>query len=475
MRLRVAVAPAAGGTTVTFEAGSDLRVPYWQPFVVALAHVEARRQLRQAAATLAATLDGRPAPRAPRSLPLLPPVPFTDEQARRLGAIAAVAAAASFCGALLTQNGDAAVDAFRGSDGSLGVALAIARAGAVVSLVTASMSDRFGRRRVLLLCLVGAAAANAVSAAAPTFAVFTGGQLMTRAFTNAVLAIAGIAAVEEAPEGARAFALSIFALAFGIGFSLSVVLLPFADLGREGWRIAFALSALSVALVPGLRRHLHETARYRRLRTATWRPSQMFREQYGRRFLLLGSAAFLANLFSAPSSQLTNRYLHRTHDFSNSDVALFRTITLGLPGVIGIVAAGRLAESRGRRSVALLGMVVATFFQAAFFLTDGVFLWVAPVIGIVAAASTGVALGTLDAELFPTESRGTSGGFLVFCGIAGAAVGLLLATSLRGVAGGLGPAIALCVLAPLVAAVFVVPRLPETARRTLDEISPSAD
>jgi len=37
----------------------------------------------------------------------------------------------------------------------------------------------------------------------------------------------------------------------------------------------------------------------------------------------------------------------------------------------------------------------------------------------------------------------------------------------------LGPAIALCGIASLIAAVFVVPRLPETADRALDDVSPS--
>jgi hypothetical protein len=59
------------------------------------------------------------------------------------------------------------------------------------------------------------------------------------------------------------------------------------------------------------------------------------------------------------------------------------------------------------------------------------------------------------------------------CGVSGSVVGLLVATQLEDVVGGLGPAIAICGLAPLVAAFFVVPRLPETRARHLDEISPS--
>jgi hypothetical protein len=49
----------------------------------------------------------------------------------------------------------------------------------------------------------------------------------------------------------------------------------------------------------------------------------------------------------------------------------------------------------------------------------------------------------------------------------------VLATNLDDVVGGLGPAIALCGIASLLAAVFVLPWLPEPADRTLDEVSPS--
>ena len=269
----------------------------------------------------------------------------------------------------------------------------------------------------------------------------------------------------------------MFALALGAGFGLSVVLLPLADLGDYGWRISFALSAALVLLVPLIARHLKETHRYVRVaRKSTTR--QRFRElvdsAYGFRFLLLGLAAFLTNVFSAPSSQLTNRYLTHAHDFTNSDVALFRTVTAGVPGIVGVVLASRLAESRGRRPVTIIGLLVATGAQGAFFLAgNDLLLWITPVIAIIAAACAGLALGTLDAELFPTEVRGTSSGFLLVSGVAGSAVGLVVATQLRDVVGGLGPAVALCGIASLLAAVFVVPRLPETAERHLDDVSPS--
>jgi MFS family permease len=464
------------GARVTFEAASEGTIPYFGWFVNLLRQLDARRELRYTTARVDAALRHDAEPEPPRRLSLLPPVLFTSEQTARLAAIAIVAAAASFCGALFTQNGDAVTETFHRSDSDLGWALAISRVGVLVSLVAAGLADRFGRRRMLLACVVGAAVANAVTAVAPTFTVFTVAQLFTRAFVNAVLVIAGLAAVEEAPEGARAFALSMFGLAFGFGFAFSVILLPLADLGDNGWRIAFAVSALMIFIVPSLRRHLQETTRYQRVEASVdkrGRVREVFDRRYGRRFLLLGLVAFLTNIFQAPSSQLANRYLHREHDFSNSEVALFRSVTAGVPGIIGVVLGGRLAESRGRRPVTIIGLLVASAFQMSFFLTSGPLLWITPMIAIVAALAGGLALGALDTELFPTEVRGTSNGFLLVCGVVGSAVGLIVATNIKSSVGGLGTAIALCGIAPLIAACFVVPRLPETADRHLDDISPS--
>jgi MFS family permease len=109
----------------------------------------------------------------------------------------------------------------------------------------------------------------------------------------------------------------------------------------------------------------------------------------------------------------------------------------------------------------------------AFFLVGGPLLWVASTLAIIAAASSTLTIGTMDAELFPTEVRGSSNGLMLVASVAGSAVGLLAAGWLAGPLGGLGRAIALCGLGPLVAALFLIRRLPESAHRALDEVSPS--
>src|SRR5262249_33231892 len=137
------------------------------------------------------------------------------------------------------------------------------------------------------------------------------------------------------------------------------------------------------------------------------------------------------------------------------------------------IIAGKLAETRGRRPVAIVGLAVATVFQMAFFLGSGAVLWFASTIAIIAASSAAIVLVAFDTELFPTEVRGTSNALLLVCAVGASAAGLLLATNLEASLGGPGAALAVWGIAPLLAAAFVMPWPPEPADRKLDDLSPS--
>lgn len=467
--------PAPSSSEVHLRATTPLAVPYFRWFVHPLLHLALRRGLRHAGAAITAEVHGHPAPAPPRPSPVLPTVPFTPEQASVLATVGMIAALCGFGGALVGQNVDFVADSFGVSNDRLGVALAVTRLGVLVGLVATALADRRGRRRLVLVSVSGLCLANAVSAAAPGLAVFTGAQFLTRGFLNAAVIVAAIVAVEEAPEGARAFSLAMLSLAGGAGFALAVVLLPLGDLGEGLWRIPFLLSAASALLLPRLARRLPETGRYERLvarGAQRGRVGEVLDRWYGPRFVLLAAVAFLANVLAAPAAQFTNRFLADERGYSGLDITLLRSVTNGLPGVVGVIVAGRLAERLGRRPTAAVGLAAAALLNVAFFLGSGPVLWVASTLGIVAAACGGLALGALDAELFPTEVRGTSNALLLVFGVAGSAAGLLLAGWLSDPLGGLGPAIALLAVGPVLAAVAFVPRLPESAMRRLDDVSP---
>jgi MFS family permease len=269
----------------------------------------------------------------------------------------------------------------------------------------------------------------------------------------------------------------MLALAGGFGFSISVIILPLADIGAQAWRIPFALGTLMILLAPVIGRRLGETRRYEALtRTDVdrGRVRDIRGRGYGRRFVLLAAVAFLLNIFSAPSSQLANKYLTDAHNFSNSGIALFRTVTTGFPGLFGLLLGGRLAEVRGRRPIAVIALTIATATQMIFFLSGGALIWVMAATSIVAASTGGIALGTLGVELFPTETRSTSNGLLGVIGVFGSALGFVItAVLVSGHPGDLGRAVALCGIGALIASVFLVPLLPESHTKALDDVSPS--
>jgi len=232
------------------------------------------------------------------------------------------------------------------------------------------------------------------------------------------------------------------------------------------WRFATALIA----------RRLSETTRYTALaRTDVdrGRVRDIRDRGYGRRFVLLAAVAFLLNVFNAPSSQLTNKYLTDVHAYSNSGIALFRTITTGVPGLLGLVVGGRLAEVRGRRPIAAIALTIAVGTQMIFFLSGGLVLWFMSAVSIIAASAGGIALGTLGVELFPTETRSTSNGLLGVVGVLGSALGFVVTGALAHPKGEIGRAIALCGIGALAASVFLVPLLPESRAQLLDTVSPT--
>jgi MFS family permease len=383
----------------------------------------------------------------------------------------------SFASALSGQLADPIGDSFGASDARLSVALAVTRFGAIVAIFATALADRRGRRRAILLGVSGSAIACLISAVAPTLEVFTGAQMLQRAFVNTTIIVAGIAVIEEAPDGARAYSASMLALAGGFGFSFAVVALPFADIGTYGWRVPYVAGALTIFLAASIARNLAETTRYQQIAARPEVERGQIREligtRYGRRFALLAAIGFLANIFNAPSSQLMNKYLSDVRDFSNSGIAIFRTVTTALPGLIGLVMGGRLAERRGRKPVAIVALLIATSTQMIFFLQGGSVLWITSAVSVLTSAAAGIALGTLDAELFPTELRGTSNALLLVVSVLGSATGLVLAGTLSDPLGGIGRSIALCGIAGMLAAIIFVPRLPETNDQTLDEVSPT--
>ena len=348
---------------------------------------------------------------------------------------------------------------------------------AVVALIAGGvMTDRMGRRRLLLGSVAFVLVASALSAAAPGLGTWGLLQVLVNGGTNLAFLVGFIAAVEEAPEGSRTYTIAIVGIAAGLGFVAGAVLLPLADLHPEAWRLLYAVSLGGLAFLPGAAGKLRETRRYQALAARDarrGRVGEVVDRTYRGRFLLLCLTGFLLSAHFAPQSQLLNRYLGDERGFSGAGILLLRAVTQACPALIAAYVGGRLAESRGRRPVAREGLIVGALATAGLFMVGGPLLWVMLAVSTLGQGFAGPALSAFGTELFPTEVRGTAGAGLTVTSVAGSAAGLLVAGFLSAPLGSLGAGIAVTAAGPLIVALALVRHLPEARGRLLDDVSPS--
>lgn len=458
--LDCSAAPRNGRADVTARGGA--RLPYFGWLLAPLLRLAARDGLRRVASGSSA-------------LPWwLPPVRIPPEQAAVYATLCAAVAIATYCGALLGQSGAYVASNFGVDTPTLSFALALARLGSIVALFGSVLADRRGRRRVLLVAVAGTCATTLASALAPTFAVFAVFQLLARGFVNLALGVAGICLIEEAPERGRAFMVSIAAMAGGAGFAVGAVLLVLADTTAWAWRILFVVGGAGLLLLPSMRSRLRESRRFAGLAARgarTGRVLELVDRTYGRRFALIVAVAFLTNAFVSASSQLTNPFLIDERGYSALGILALRAVAQGPLTLVAVWFGGRLAESAGRRPLVVWGTFCAIVLEALFFLAGGPWMWLALLGSTVAGALATPAFGAMGGELFPTEVRGSANAGVLLGGVTGGVVGLAV-TGWLTESMALGSAIALVAVPAALAALVMVPFLPEGAGRDLDDLSP---
>jgi MFS family permease len=392
-----------------------------------------------------------------------------------LGLLCALSIAAGYLGALLSQTIAFVADDFGASDAQQGAALTAARAGVFVSMVVIALADRKGRRTALAFTLQAGALVMATAALAPNLVAFGASQTLARGFVTAAFVLLGILAAEEMPAGSRAFAVSVMAMTAALGAGMVLWFLPIADLDPAAWRALYVVPLVWLMVVRLLVGGLPESGRFQRSEQTELddleghTPEAQRRHRW--RLLLLGSSAFLFELFLTPSSQFLVDFLRDDRGFAAWEVSLFQ-IGTNLPGGIGIVVGGRLADTRGRRVVGSVGLLVGVATTAIMFNVAGWSMWAWSFVGSLVGAAVIPALGVYRPEMFPTHLRGRANSVITFLSVSGAATGLLVVGYLSDRWGSVGPPIALLALGPVVLAALVLLFYPETAHRELEDINP---
>lgn len=395
-----------------------------------------------------------------------PPDRLDARQAAVLGLLGAASVVSGFLNTLFTQTSTFAADEFGISKHGLGIAGTVVRLGIVLALPLVYLADRIGRRRTVAFAAFAAPIVAAFGALAPSFGLLTATQAVARPLGLALDLLVAVVAAEEMPRSSRAYAVSILAMASGFGAGICVMALPLADLGTRGWRFVYLVPLVFLVFARDLGRRLPETRRFaapHAVRSALPR----------RRFTVLAASALIGNFFVAPASFFQNNYLDRVRGYSAGRISLF-TLATQTPAGVGLVVGGKLADLRGRRIMAAVGLLVSTAFVTSSFQWGGAVMWSGAFLGGFVGGIAYPALAVYRTELFPTGRRSWAGGLITAAALIGGSGGLLLAGALLD-HHGYGPVMGSLAVCEIVVAVLVITSYPETAHRELEELNPEDD
>lgn len=402
-----------------------------------------------------------------RRPPWAPPDVLTERHVHVLGLLAAASLLSAFINTLFTQTVAFAGDDLGVGDWGRGVGGTVVRLGIVLGLPAALAADRIGRRRVIVVLAHVAPLIAALGALAPNFATLVATQTVSRPLGLALDLLIAVVAAEEMPRSSRAYAVSILAMANGLGAGFAVVTLPLADLGDSGWRLVYALAVVWLVVAVDLSRRLPETHRFT-THAARERPTVPMQR---RRLAVQMAVAFFGNVLLAPASFFQNSYLKDDRGFSAAMVAVFTLVT-STPGAIGLVIGGRFADRRGRRRLAVTCVPIGAILIALSFRYAGPPMWTAAIAGAVVAATAYPSLAVYRTELFPTGRRGRAAFLILASALIGGSLSLLATGALLDRDVAYGNVMVWLVAGPLVVAAIVWRTYPETAHRELEEINP---
>jgi MFS transporter, putative metabolite:H+ symporter len=362
----------------------------------------------------------------------------------------------------------------------------VVRVGAVVSFFLLTLADRFGRRPMITLTILGYALFTGLTGMARSIEAFTTYQFCARIFLAAEFALALIIIGEEYPTRWRSIGISLLAGIGALGTIAAFVTAQYV-LTYYDWRTMYLLGLFPVALVFLVRLGMKETRRFEHVRRTGHTPSLRqqlatlrvpFQRRYRARSLLVTLIWNCNHMVTSPA--VTFWTIHAAHDLHYTPKQYSIVVAVGyLFGfLVGAPAAGFFMNRFGRRRTCGLYYLSAAVAIFALFASDSTDLRVQMALmslTIFFFLGAGASTNTFATELFPTEIRAT--GYSWTTNLFGRAAEIITPFAIGWLADriGISAAVGVMAIGPILGGLTVLRYAPETNNKTLEEISAELD
>ena len=399
------------------------------------------------------------------------PEPLTSRQKSVLKLLWLACLPAAYVNTVFTQTVAYAATEFNISERGQGFAAAIVRWGVIIAIPIAAYADKVGRRRVIITLAWFAPLIISLGALSPSFTFLVATQTIGRPLGIALTVFVLVFATEEMGTNTRAWALSILAVGSGVGAGSAVGAIPLAGFSESSWRLVYLIGIAWLAVAFVLSRSLPETERFLALHDEQLHHTDVQTHIHRDRLWLQIAVAVLTNVFVATASIFQSRYLKDVRGYSAFEISMFITITT-IPATIGLVAGGRLADKVGRKAVAIATVPTGTLLFASSFSMHGISMWLIAIAGGILLGISYPAMAVFRSELFPTAHRNMASILIMVASLIGGSIGLVVAGFLLDSGMSYGRVMLTFALGPVLVALLVAFKYPETAHLELEDINP---
>ena len=359
------------------------------------------------------------------------------------------------------------------SEAGGGQLVAVVSAGTLLSYIFVRLADRYGRRRILSITILGYATFTFLTAFSRTPYDFAFYQIAARVFLVAEWALAMVYAAEEFPADRRGFVIGVIQAATMLGSVSCAAVAPVLLSTALGWRSVYLIGVIPMLLLAYARRGLKESTRYLEQAGPQGMPTRpftaIFQTKYGRRVLQVALVWALTYICTQSAVIFWKEFAVNERGMTDGEVGLAVALAsiAALPFVFYV---GKMVDDIGRRKSSVVFYSVGTVFVvAAFQLNNFWLLTLALAAVFVSAVGLLTVLNAFTTELFPTRWR--ADGFAWsnnLLGRIGYVVGPLIVGYSAGHVGW-GNAVSLTVVFVIAALGLILWWFPETSGLELEE------